>query len=219
MIEPLEPRRLFASSISGTVFNDANASGTANTGEKGLEHQIVFLDLDFDGVLENGEPNALTATNGSFSFTNLTAGVYRLRVAVPTGFRQTSPAQAFYDLAANGINDTFTAKNFGLTTTGIIRGNVFNDTNPDGIKDVTEPGLSGIIVFIDKNKNGHLDKGELNTKTDSNGNYRFSALPAGTYVVRIGVPKGLRITFPATGVDHVTVHSGQSRSNRNFGLV
>ncbi|HMB95389.1 MAG TPA: SdrD B-like domain-containing protein, partial [Tepidisphaeraceae bacterium] len=160
-----------------------------------------------------------TDVHGQFDFTNLTAGVYRVSVIVPAGFRQVSPAQTFYDVAANGIDDTHAGENFGLTSTGIIRGTVFNDANDNLTQDVGEFGIAGITVFIDKNKNGHLDKGELSRTTDSNGNYRFAGLAASTYVIRIGVPRGMTVTVPVTGVDHVTVHSGQSRSNRNFGLL
>jgi hypothetical protein len=217
MIEPLESRRLLASSISGTVFNDANANSIDNAGEVGLKNEIVYLDLNFDGSFDGNDLAQTTDSHGQFDFTNLTAGVYRVSVVVPSGFRQTSPGQVFYDVAANGINDIHTGENFGLTNTGIIRGNVFDDMNDDGVKDVIDQGISGITIFIDKNKNGHLDKGELAVTTDANGNYRLSALAPGTYVVRIGVPKGFSAT--TTNVLHITLHSGQSLSNRNFGLI
>jgi hypothetical protein len=217
MIEPLESRRLLSATISGTVFNDLNASGTVNAGEKGLANETVYVDLNFDGMFDQGDASVLTDTHGDYDFTVQNAGVYRVSIVVPSGFRQTDPAKNFYDVIVTGFGDIHSGENFGITSTGIIRGNVYDDLNANQTKDITEQGISGIVVFIDKNKNGKLDKGETSVKTDANGNYRLSALAAGSYVIRVAAPKGLTSTTP--GVLHITVHSGQSLSNRNFGLV
>src|SRR5450432_1772749 len=60
MIQPLESRTLFDSSISGTVFNDLNADGTQNAGEAGLANQTVFLDQNFDGAFDAGDISLTT---------------------------------------------------------------------------------------------------------------------------------------------------------------
>jgi hypothetical protein len=221
VLESLEPRRLLASTstISGVVFNDANSDGRRQTTEAGSAGQRVFLDANFDGKLQRGERSALTNAKGEYSFGGLGFGIYRVALVVPTNARRTTPSQGFYDLAIDGTN-VQAGKNFGVTTSAIVRGNVFRDSDGDGGRDVIEPGVSRVRVFIDKNNDGKWDsKREKSRFSDSNGNYRFEGLGAGTYVLRIVVPSGMRVTAPARGLHSFKLTAGQSLSNRNFGVV
>src|SRR3954447_6563027 len=102
-IEPLEGRTLLASSISGIVFNDANADGLREVGEKGLNKQTVVIDLNVNGRIDPGEPISVTNARGEYSFTGLNAGIYRVGLVGSAGMRQTSPASNFYDISANGL--------------------------------------------------------------------------------------------------------------------
>ncbi|MCY2968006.1 MAG: M10 family metallopeptidase C-terminal domain-containing protein, partial [Planctomycetota bacterium] len=58
--------------------------------------------------------------------------------------------------------------------------------------------LANWTVFLDGNRNGALDPGELTTTTDTNGAYAFTGLPAGTYVVSQILPEDWKQTFPGT---------------------
>src|SRR5437016_614725 len=80
--------------------------------------------------------------------------------------------------------------NFGNFQSNTLSGHAFNDVNGNGSKDIGEPGLSGWTIFLDTNNNGTLDFGEPSTLTDSNGNYSFTNLAAGTYRVREVAPAG-----------------------------
>ena len=42
-----------------------------DSGEPGLAGQTVFLDLNNNGILDSGEPTAITNASGAFSFTGL----------------------------------------------------------------------------------------------------------------------------------------------------
>ena len=219
VLEPLEPRHLLASSISGTVFDDANADGVMGAGETGLKSQTVYLDQNFNGQFDVGEPSTLTDKDGQYSFSVQDVGVYRLRVVVPTNWRQTAPAANFSDVTVSGFSDIKTGIDFGMTTTAIVRGNVFNDANGDGVKEMTETSLPGVTVYIDKNNNGKLDKNEKSRVSDADGNYRFRGLTPGTYVFRVVLPKGTALTAPSLGYYKLKLKSGQSLSNRNFGIM
>jgi hypothetical protein len=89
---------------------------------------------------------------------------------------------------------------FGLAQdTGIIAGVVFRDDNRNGVRDqcdMCEPGISGITITMQRG----IDKGAENlfiTRTDANGEYRFSNLKEGVYTVRAQVPSALwEITSP-----------------------
>jgi O-glycosyl hydrolase len=78
-------------SVSGSVVNDLNKSGTWNTGENGIAGRTVWLDLDNDRTLDPNEPTALTDARGRYVFTGLAAGAYVVRQLVPAGWIQTRP--------------------------------------------------------------------------------------------------------------------------------
>ncbi len=69
-------------------------------------------------------------------------------------------------------------------------GGVFEDVNGDGVRQGDEPGLGGVVVFLDGNRNGVLDEGETQTVTDETGAYRFEGLGAGVYQVAEVLPDG-----------------------------
>ncbi len=60
--------------VMGVVFNDANADGIRNNGEAGAAGVRVFIDANQNGAYDSGEVVAMTASNGSFVFTNVTPG-------------------------------------------------------------------------------------------------------------------------------------------------
>ena len=73
---------------------------------------------------------------------------------------------------------------FGFVPSGVLSlGNlVWLDVNNNGLADVGEPGLAGVTVrLIAANGSTVLST----TTTDASGNYLFSSLPAGTYIVEV----------------------------------
>ena len=87
---------------------------------------------------------------------------------------------------------------FGFTpsSTYSLGNRVWNDTNGNGLRDATEPGISGATVKL-------LDATGTTvatTTTDANGYYRFDNLPAGSYAIEVATPAGLTPTLvPASG--------------------
>jgi CSLREA domain-containing protein len=79
-------------SISGTVFDDFNDNGKKDAHELGLGLWTVYLDTNDDGKLDTGDVSATTDVNGNFTFANLAAGTYYLRVVPVTGDTTTTPA-------------------------------------------------------------------------------------------------------------------------------
>ena len=70
---------------------------------------------------------------------------------------------------------------------------VFKDVNDNGIKDTNEPGISGVTVklYADNNADNNADGGVLaTTTTDANGNYLFTNLSTGNYIVGVVLPAG-----------------------------
>jgi hypothetical protein len=105
------------SSISGVVFFDSNASGVLDPDETGVGGQTVYLDLNNNGVLDFGEPSAVTV-NGVFSFAGLTPGTFTVREVLLGGVIQTAPASGSFTVTL-AVGDHASNENFGNVLTSI----------------------------------------------------------------------------------------------------
>ena len=197
-----------SASITGSVFNDANANGALDTGELGLTGWRVYIDANNNGKFDAAEKSLLSDKTGHYAFTGLTAGKYIVREVPQTGLRQTLPttvlptAGAYMITLAAGAASANTT--FGNTTKALISGTVFDDKNGDGKPGTGEPGLAKFQVFLDTNNNLKLDPGEASTLTDALGAYHFDVVP-GSYRVREIVPTGYKATSPVGGVFAVSL--------------
>jgi len=206
--------------IAGTVFNDANGDGTQDNGETGMAGVTVYVDLNNDGKLDAGDVSTTTDSHGNFAIYTANAGSYPLREVVPTGFTVTKPGGGVYNISpanaavVTGLN--FGNKASGSTGGGSISGIVFNDMNGNWSHDSGEPLLAGWTVYIDANKDGKLDAGDISTTTNAQGQWGIGNLPAGTYQVREIVQAGFRPTVPGPFAT-VTLGSGSHVGNVNFG--
>ncbi len=205
-------------SISGEVFFDTNANGNLDAGEPGIANATVYIDANGNGTLDAGETKVVTNSSGNYMFSGLAAGTYRIRQIVPAGDAQTAPTGGFYSvpLVQNG---TATGYNFGdtIVATASLSGKVFEDNNANGKLDTGEPGVPNATVYIDANHNGILDAGDTSLTTDSNGNFTFNNLPAGTYTIREILPSGQMLTVPTSGFYTVPLSAGQAATGYLFG--
>jgi SdrD B-like protein/PKD domain-containing protein len=78
-------------------------------------------------------------------------------------------------------------------------GTKYQDLDGNGVRDTGEPGMAGVVVYLDQNNNGVMDPGEQSTTTDESGEYLFNGLPVGEYVVREIIPEGYLQTAPQVG--------------------
>ena len=93
------------------------------------------------------------------------------------------------------------------TSTGGVSGSV-----TDGGK-----GLAGITVYLDANNNSAHDSGEASTVTDSSGNYSFTGIAPGAYIVRQILPSGVKQTLPTPNYgNHITVSAGKTVTGQDF---
>ncbi len=77
--------------IHGTKFDDANGNHVRDAGEAGVGGATIFVDMNRNDLLDAGEPTTTTQADGSYTFTNMTAGAYVIREVVSAGYSQTSP--------------------------------------------------------------------------------------------------------------------------------
>ncbi|HMB95459.1 MAG TPA: carboxypeptidase-like regulatory domain-containing protein, partial [Tepidisphaeraceae bacterium] len=135
---------------------------------------------------------------------------------IPAGTRSVT-IELSATLATPSYNDAYADDiSFKLSSSapkGFISGTISDDGQPnDGGMMSALPGVS---VFIDSNKNGKFDKGELTAKTHSNGRYSFANISRGTYSVVEMVPGTFRAITAST--TSVTVRTGLT-STQDFTL-
>ncbi len=96
--------------ITGTVFQDADGSGTFQGGETPVSGATVYVDLNNNNVHDSNEPSATTGASGVYSFSDLVGRTYTIRQITPSGDAATSPASLTF--TAN-YGQTYT-ENFGV---------------------------------------------------------------------------------------------------------
>jgi hypothetical protein len=204
-------------SINGRVFNDKNATGVFDGDDTGIDGFRVFLDKNSNGILDSGEVSKPVSSTGTYHFTDVVPGTYRVREVFRDGWRQSFPALGYYEVTLRG-GDVAKTQSFANTDRVVIKGNVWMDANHDGAFTPGESSIPQWMVYIDHNNNGVLDKGDDWDITNFKGDYRFTNLAAGKFVIRTVPRDGYRQTAPAGRVHSFTEGAGGSRSNQDFGF-
>ena len=102
LFEQLENRWALAgdSIIQGSKWNDLNENGIREGSEPGLPGWTMYVDSNANGQLDAGEPSAITASDGSYSLTDLDAGRHLVAEVPQAGWEQTFPSRASYPVSA-----------------------------------------------------------------------------------------------------------------------
>ncbi len=154
-----------------------------------------------------GEPWTLTDAEGQYEFTDLRPSRYRVAEVSQPGWVQTFPEllalNSWSDLTFRGAHfvrvdpgEVVEDINFGNVKGGEIHGSKWNDLDGDGTWDDDEPPLGGWTIYLDTNQNGQLDRCEPRTVTDDEGQYSFTGLRPGDYIVAEVLQDGWEQTFP-----------------------
>ncbi|HMN42668.1 MAG TPA: SdrD B-like domain-containing protein [Phycisphaerales bacterium] len=205
-------------SISGAKYKDLTGDGLTG-GDTPLAGTTVYLDSNNNGVRDPGEPSAVTAGDGTYSFTSLPPGAYVVREIVPPGYAQTAPAPTGSYSVSLVSGQAATGKNFAnylVPVLGSIRGTKWFDATGNGASADDAP-LGGTTIYLDLNNDGVKNSGEPSTITDADGTYSFESLAAGTYIVRELVPANMVRTGPALEDRHtVSLGAGQTVTGIDF---
>lgn len=99
-----------------------------------------------------------------------------------------------------------------------INGFVWHDLDGDGIDEVGEPRMPGVLVYIDLDNSGTPSINEPSAVTDSRGIYSIRNVAPGPVIIRQAVPIGYRQNFPGgDGAYHNAPLPGEVRQNIKFG--
>lgn len=159
----------------------------------------------------------VTGEDGCYTFKDILFGDYKIGEIMKDGWRNVS------GLGEVTIDDFI--GNFNVVNeldVYDIGGHKWSDLNRDGNEDATEPRLSGWTIFIDANKNGTLDEGEISqVTTDPDGQYLFKGLVAGeAYTVCEELTEDWVQTYPINDNNNCHVVSLDADSlNNNFGNI
>jgi large repetitive protein len=168
--------------VSGTVWRDANNDGVIDTIETTRVAGVV-LELDDGDPLT---PNAITTTDsfGNYMFIGVPAGNYTIIEQQPLGYVSTTANSLAIVVGVDpstGVIGDVVDQNFGEDL-GSIAGVSYFDANDNGVRDVGEPGIAGVLVTL----TGTAADGSmvsLSTLTLADGSYSFSNLKPGSYHV------------------------------------
>jgi hypothetical protein len=187
--QPMGSRKL-TGTITGVVYDDWDGDGVKDSADLSIAGRTVYIDVDGNGELDAGEPQALTTASG-FRFDDLQPGSYTLRQVTPEGWMATAPQGGTLTVDV-GQMQTVIGKNFGQFKLGAISGLVYHDLNGNQRRDISERGLAGRLVWLDTIFNRQIDPGERSTLTDARGVFRFEGLSAGDVYVKLGDVPGWR---------------------------
>ena len=209
-------------SLSGTVFNDdgtgASTDDTFDAADTVISGVTVdlYLDVNGDGAVDAGDPLVAVLTtdsNGDYSFTGLYAGDYLVVETDPTGFVSDldTDGSATDNLIAVTLVVSDSTGNDFLDDEQVmtIRGTVFNDNgigaSANDAFNAADTRISGVTLklYLDVNADGQLGSGDTllaTVATDSNGDYSFTGLYAGRYLVVETDPTGFGSDNDTQGV-------------------
>ena len=203
-------------SISGTVHGDANGDCTfePSEGDQPLEGVVLQLFNDQNELVAE----TTTDENGQYLFDGLRPGTYSVREVTPDGYIDGAETIGTIDGVAVGevSNDRLFAVTLNSGDNAVnydfcehipaeIHGRVYHDLNNDGrFQNQNEDGISGVTIQLFDDNGNLVDQ----IQTDSEGQYWFTGLLAGTYKVQELQPSSYQ-----DGIDRVGTVDGVRRGD------
>ncbi|WP_239614042.1 SdrD B-like domain-containing protein [Cohnella mopanensis] len=205
VIDTIDAGIVELASIGNLVWVDSNDNGIQDPGEPGYEGATVhLLDQNSDPVMNGGTPvTATTNANGEYLFDKLLPGTYQVKFDLPSGYMRakTGAGTPATDSDANTVTgisgpvtltpgDHVVTIDAGLVKLAELGDLVWMDRNLNGIQDVGETGVQGVLVtLLDENGVPIQSNGaNVTTITDTDGKYAFKSLVPGKYRVKFELP-------------------------------
>jgi 6-phosphogluconolactonase (cycloisomerase 2 family) len=163
-----------------------------------------FLSADGDSsrpsISNSGSSIVFTSQAGRLLPQDTNGRLDVFQVDIAADFIQPTPSTRGARFVSLGVSASMDAVHFGnVVTTGSVAGELWKDTNRDGLQATSEPVIANRTVYIDANQNRVLDAGEVLTVSDPVGRYRLSDVPAGNYRVHQVLPANWTEHAPGQG--------------------
>jgi uncharacterized delta-60 repeat protein len=217
---------------SSGVLQSVNLSSLIATGVTATADTPTSVQVSFNVGIPNAggyEVDRSSSPNGPFALIDIVTatpdglgnGIYHyVDNSVSPGttyYYAVAPYAKQYDESAAVAVTTPNYPNLGTS----ISGKVFFDTKiSDGIPNFGEVGAPGRQVYLDLGGIGSYVSGDPIVTTDASGQYSFTGLQPGSYVVRVTPQTGSYIDAPLFGGKYyVQLTASQSVRGENFGIV
>ena len=128
--------KLIAQSISGIKYNDLNGNSMRDPGEPGLPGWTINLEQPAGTVIKT----AVTAADGSYSFTDLAAGTYVITEVLQPGWTQKAPSGGLHTVTLTASTSSASGKDFGNSI------NNLPPKDPTLISNKPSPQMAGTLV-------------------------------------------------------------------------
>jgi len=143
------------SSIGDEVWFDANNNGIKETGESGVGAVLLLL-VDKKGEVID---SSYTDDEGNYNFEKVISSDYFIQLIIPDTLQLIKDSFAYPVTDANGLNTTSVFSvlpgikiedaDFGLNLKKAVIGDyIWLDSNENGLQDINESGLNGIVVLL-----------------------------------------------------------------------
>ena len=224
--------------VEGQVFADLDYDGLQDADEDGLNTWTVELvdvgsgavvdtavtadvDVDGDGVID---PHT---ESGLYAFADVLPGSHEIRLIIPELWSQTYPAGLAHSyLPLSG--QTQGGLDFGVASLPSIAGQVFYDSDGDGLHDGDENGLNiwtvelvdpstGDVLATAITADRDIDASGTIDPIEEQGTYRFTDLLPGAYLVRQVAQNGWIQTTPAATTYTYIVDIAHHETEGDFG--
>ncbi|MBL7752941.1 MAG: carboxypeptidase regulatory-like domain-containing protein [Chitinophagaceae bacterium] len=209
-------------SIGDKVWYDVNHDGLQNSGEYGYPGVVVTLfDCNSNGILAT----TTTDANGEYQFSGLANGNYYVGFGFIPGYQFTgantdlggvlgannsdaNPSSGLSDCVNLIGNTNLVSLDAGIypgsnrSATSTLGDIVWVDVNGNGLQDAGEPGVSNVTVNLYHCSD--LNSILATTTTDGIGNYVFTNLTDGEYVVSFvptSIPAGFSFTIQGSNIE------------------
>lgn len=151
--------------------------------------------LGWSITVTTGETVITTDASGNYTVANVPAGTIDVVIQPDPLFDLITPASGRHTITL-GAATAATADFAVREKPGEIAGLVWSDYNNNGSRDSGEPGIAGWTVYLDLNRNDALDSGEPTAVTNASGEYLFTGVAPGSYVIAQVIPAGWVQTSP-----------------------
>ncbi len=188
--------------ISGRLFEDSVSNSVFDVGEKALASWTVYLDTNNNGLFDRNETTTISNPDGVYEFLNVPSFTgHTIRVVVPTGWTQVSPASS--DKFAWNIflpaGGTVTDRDFairrvqstGQSSASAVSGRLYDDRNGNRVYDAGDVPIANREVYLDATNFGVRDADESRVLTDAQGVYSMDGLSSRTVAVSTTLDSGL----------------------------
>jgi len=196
--------------ISGRKFEDTDGNSVRDPGEPWLDGWIIELVDASSGLVIDTH---VTSDGGMYLFDALTRGSYIVREVIQPGWAASAPNLSGYTVSI-APDETRDDLHFGNYRPVSISGLKFSDHNADGVRDAGEEGLDGWTIELVDPATGDV----IDTRTTAGGGfYSFVGLTPGDYELREAVQPGWAQTHPSAGGYSMSLASGDTAGDRDFG--